>query len=52
MLLFRTLTCIDDPDAIPVIQSFANEPAWLGYYAEQALKIMREGRRTVRAVDY
>jgi hypothetical protein len=52
MLLFRTLTCIGDPDAIPVIQSFSNEPDWLGYYAEQAIKIMKEGRRTVRAVDY
>jgi hypothetical protein len=52
MLLFRTLTCIGDPDAIPVIQSFSNEPDWLGYYAEQAIKIMKEGRRTVPAVDY
>jgi len=52
MLLFRTLTCIGDPDAIPVIQSFSNEPDWLSYYAEQAIKIMKEGRRTVRAVDY
>lgn len=52
MLLFRTLTCIGDPDAIPIVQSFASEPGWLGYYAEQALKIMKEGRRTVRALDY
>lgn len=52
MLLFRTLTCIGDPNAIPVVQAFVSEPGWLGYYAEQALQIMKEGRRTVRALDY
>jgi|GEM_PF-1189022 len=52
-LLFRTLTCIGDPDSIPIVKSFLNDrDGWVRYYAEQALKYLEQGWRVVRATDY
>lgn len=52
--LFRTLACIGDKRAIPVIRSFVGDKEiWLDYYARQALEYLESGRRFALAVqDY
>ncbi len=53
VLLFRTLTCLNDPDAIPAVRSFLNDDdRWVRHYAQQALGRLEGGVRVVRAVDY
>lgn len=51
--LFRTLAAIGDHRVIPVIETFLNDSnEWVQYYAQQALKDLRQGRKVVRAVDF
>lgn len=53
VLLFRTLTCLNDPDAIPAVRSFLNDDdRRVRHYAQQALGRLEGGVRIVRAVDY
>lgn len=52
-LLFRTLTCIGDPNSIPVVKSFLNDSdSWVRYYADQSLRYLEQDWRVVRGIDY
>jgi len=51
--LFRTLKCIGDPEAVPIVRSFLNDnDRWIRHDAQDALQYLEQGWRVVRAVDY
>jgi hypothetical protein len=52
-VLFRTLKCIGDLEAVPIVRSFLNDnDRWIGHDAQDAVQYLEQGWRVFRAVDY